>query len=209
MTDLLLTNRDLHATPDVLRQVFAAGAWPSGCAGYAAQARVRRPSTAPPSGSAFNLGLRLRKASHPHGLVTLMPTELTPLDFLDEAPADEYDRQLARRKTGAKRTIRRCFWFWLLGHAFAVTAVVLLIVSVVNAANDAEGVAFFTMIGAAASAIVAPLLWTVPAGRAAFVAVRDRSVLSWPWIVYGLAPWMGLCTELSAFTGLMILVRLV
>lgn len=138
-----------------------------------------------------------------------MPAELTPLTFLDESPADEYDRRLAERKTGAKRTIRRCFWCWLLGHACAVAVVLLLIVSVAMAANDREDVAFFALSGAATTGIAAPLLWTVPAGRAAFVTVRDRSVLSWPWIVYGLAPWMGLCTELAAFTGLMILVRLV
>ena len=132
-----------------------------------------------------------------------------PILTLDDSPADEYDRQLDDRRSKAKRTIRRCFWAWLLGHAFAAAAIALLVVTLVVAFDGKDLLALLTLGGAGTSAISAALLWTVPAGRAAFIVARDRGVLSWPWIVYGLVPWLGVCTELSAVFGLRLLGELV
>lgn len=138
-----------------------------------------------------------------------MHADLMSPTFPDESPADEYDRRLAERRGGAKLTIRRCCGWWLLGHVCAAAVVPLLLVGIVVAANGKDDLAFFAMAGAAVTALATPVLTTIPAGRAAFVAIRHRAVLSWPWIAYGLAPWLGLCTELSLLIGVRLLVRLV
>lgn len=72
-----------------------------------------------------------------------------------ESPADEYDRRLAERRGGAKRTIHRCFGWWLLGHACVIAAVVLLIVSLVIAVDGPEALALCTLAAGAAAAIAA------------------------------------------------------
>jgi hypothetical protein len=127
-----------------------------------------------------------------------MPSQLIRPTDSPLFPDEEYDELCARRQDRAKRSIRRCAWLSLAGQVSAVAALVLFFVALafaIGGDDPSNGLVLACAIGAA---VVTPFLTMIPAARAAYVAVKRRAVLSRPWVVLGLAPWLVLSAEGSA-----------
>lgn len=120
----------------------------------------------------------------------------------EESPGDAYDQLLAARRGQARGSITRCLKWWAAGHAAVAAAFGLLIGAIAVAlAHRAAGdsAVLFLVVSAGVVGLPGLFFCVVPAGRAAYVTFRDRSVLPPRWTVAGLVPWLVLSGEVFVF----------
>jgi hypothetical protein len=119
----------------------------------------------------------------------------------DESPADEYERELARRRAAASGVVGRCVSWSVGGHLLVPTFVCVGCIGAEfrHAGPSSEVFSALWLVGAGVSYQV-----SVAAAVAAFVTLRRWSVLPWPRRALGLAPWLVVCAEF-ALPGLVLL----